>query len=150
MSLFFRPLPIIRITSRSRPLKEVILTVSADCRRAVLPQRAKNDFNGFSGVFFLSVAGGIEWLWFKRPTDGAKVKLQTLLESPSLFDEKTLRELIRLNPSRRAVFYTGYSSTSKKLKEIAPQACQTIGAFSTVLDLEALLKAIENNGSESN
>jgi hypothetical protein len=79
---------------------------------------------------------------------GQTVVVIQLQERPSLFQPNQVQTLMANLGGEKALFYSHYSSSLKKLFRLAPQAAQATGPLSAVLDLTQLrdlLQARENS-----
>lgn len=85
---------------------------------------------------------GINERKFFNP-EGEFVKLQVLKVRKSLFDKVQILELIKLNPNRKVILLSGYSSTIRKLFDTAPESVSPLGPFSAIVDLDALVKTLD-------
>lgn len=70
------------------------------------------------------------------------VNIQILKIRKSLFEQEQIEKLLELNPSRKVILYSGYSSTLKRLSEVAPKSILPLGPYSAIVDLDALHQAI--------
>ncbi len=69
------------------------------------------------------------------------VHLQSLRTRSTLFSKKMMSDLAAINPNKKIVLYSGYSSTIRKLIDTAPNAIQILGPSSAILDLEEFVKS---------
>jgi len=61
---------------------------------------------------------------------------------PSLFDINQIDKLAATIEGENVILYSGYSSTLRKLFQVAPDAVQSLGPFSAILNISQLRKAV--------
>ena len=80
----------------------------------------------------------------RRVLDNSGRSLTILIpkDPAALFDESEVRGLDAAARGGKVVLYCGYSSTIRKIVDIAPNATHSLGPFSAILDVTKLCEAV--------